>query len=305
MAKEQETKDEGLFPHEDSVMGTTGYRTFGKGVEDTPTSLEKETEEEEPEGEEEEEEASEEEGEEEEEDLEDEEEDEEDDVQKLKDDLREAKKEAGTLRMQANLMQQIHSDPATFLPLLAEQYGFEVVQQGQQRQEPTGDADIDVPLIEPKKDESMAEYMKRVQQATLQSMQKMMQQTLKGERSQQQKQQRVASGQQQVTEGKIKAALQYLDDTYDDWLNYEKTMQELLQKHPSYANDLDGLYETAKAMHGSKGARAASKVKRNARQADRTKVRTTRKGGKPVKTKPKGKMNFTQAWDRALADARK
>lgn len=292
-----ETSGAPEFDEGNSLDGTSGYMRFG-GEEDSPQPTE-EPEKEIPQKEDEEE--AEEPEEEEESEEEEEEEPEESKIpgeekwspelraeyKEMQRDFSQKYKDVGSLRIKANLIDAIERNPEATLRDLAQRFGVNLTA------EQSSDGEFKFENIEALKDESLPDYIQRVLQANL----KGLGESLKPKAPPPQRQTQVPNNDQFVAD-----SLRYLDGKYADWGMYEEKMIELITKHPSYMNDLDGLYDIAKAASGNPKVAAAKKNR--GRKGGKT--RTGSKSSKVVVTSSRGKvMSFNEAWDKAKRDARK
>ena len=295
---------------EDTSGANAGYRTFSSSPErgeavSTPEAGEpgEEPSEEEglgPEGEEFEEEA---EPEEEEEDPEGDEEGADHGLPKVSAELEEERKQliaaatekfkgVAALRLKASLVDAIQQNPEATIRDLAQRYGVQLGgAPAQQQQEDT--YEFKAVDIEPKQDESISDFMKRLMggyMSQLPGMMKAQTPSAKGPAKGP-----AAQAEGGLSEAEIAGSLRYLDSKYKDWPLYEETMVALLTKHPTYVNDLDSLYKTANATSVNTTDRI--NAKKNKQKKPSTGVRPKKRV--TVRTGKGRKMSFNQAWNAA------
>lgn len=210
----------------------------------------------------------------------------------------------GALRMKAQLADMIEQDPEATIKALADQYGIDI---GGRKGKDDDDFKLelkDIPTLAVEKDEEMPAYISRLMKAGMANMlepiAKLIDHKL-GEDSKKAKTPPKPPSGKGVTKAQVKEFFSYLDEEYDDWGLYEEQMVKLYNKHPSYAFDPDGLYETAKAL-------TIKKAKKPTGEKGGEKKRVTT-GSRPTgkrKTSKKGqKLSFQEAWDAAKNDVRR
>lgn len=201
------------------------------------------------------------------------------------------------LRLKANLVDQIISNPEQAIHQLAEHYGVKLADEGQTatEEEPTLDFDFD-----PKEDEKLPDYIKRVFQGGFQALAKQQ------GKLQSQKREPVARTPQQrpaITEEDVRRTMDTLENKYDDWGLYEEAMVKLVQQHPTLGKDPDRLYRMAKEDTVALASKATTKKnKQGKKKTTSSGARRKAKGKLTISTSKGKKMSFDEAWDRAKQD---
>lgn len=307
---EDEREAEGLFGDPNLAEATTGYMRYG-GEEESSQDLEKSDKDEDPnkdikDDEEGDEKDSKDDDEEEPED--DEEEGEEDsskwspelqkEYKKLQRVFTEKFKDIGAIRLKANLVDAIEKNPAQAIPELARRYGIDLgPRPSSEKKKPK---EFKIANLEVHKDEDFPSYMQRTMQTNFEALAEYMKENISAAAPAEKKSFRTENSQD--SERRVRESLTYLDGKYADWGMYEEKMISLLGQHPSYMDDLDSLYRTAKALSG--GSRNLAANKKNKKRKKKTSSGKRPSG--TVVADSKGKlMSFNEAWSRAKRDTSK
>lgn len=94
---------------------------------------------------------------------------------------------------------------------------------------------------------------------------------------------------------------QFLDSHHSDWRTYEDAMMDTLRKHPTLVNDPSTLYRMSvpsSVVEGRAMSAAMEKLKASTAAASVSGAQTT----KPTTTAPTGPLTFAQAAERAKAE---
>lgn len=158
-------------------------------------------------------------------------------------------------------------NPQGVLNQLAQQYGYQLLQGGQQSQ---GDQQNWEP-------QNWDEVMERAEER---AMQKVLQQ--------------LGPVLNEVKSLKETTTEQYLDGRYPDWRTYEENMRGIMEKHPTLAKDPDSLYRMAvppEILQARATKAALKKIETQSQGARVSGQSTTSKST----SKPTGKLSFNQA----------
>lgn len=192
-------------------------------------------------------------------------------------------KRAQTVEDKVRILEMIENDPATYVPKIAEHFGFKIVPVG----EGTG-GDEELPELEPLEGESLPAYMKRYA--------KELKKVLGKAPAAQPKAQPKAKVPDRAQE-----VFGFLERYHPDYMLYSDEMQEVLKKDPQLAYNPSLLYDRAK--EAKEGKRKASGAKKIIQRKGEAKM-----GERP--TKPmrvasgvKSPLSFDDAWERAKRQA--
>lgn len=161
-------------------------------------------------------------------------------------------------------------NPVGTLQALAQQYGFQLIQPGQQPQQ-AGGQDEWMPQTW---DEVMSKAKEQATQEVLSQLQPLIGQV------------------QQMRQSNVET---FLDNTYPDWRQYEDQMSAILKNHPTLANDPGTLYKMAvpDEVIKSRATKAAlEKIQANSANAQLSGQSTSHK---PAPQRPAGPLTFNQA----------
>jgi len=200
------------------------------------------------------------------------------------------------IRLQAKLVEAIDRNPEAVIKDLARRYGVNLSESKEVSKKEK--IDFEPEKIVPKEGEELPSFIQRAIAENLKNIPNLINNAVKDVIGTQKTQpQKVTAGDSdELDEVAINSVLTYLDETYSDWGLYEEKMIDIVTKHPSYMNDIDGLYEVAKAQSVDIRDRVKASKEKKKRKVERSGQR-----GSAVKiTTSKGKKyTFDEAWDRA------
>lgn len=156
-------------------------------------------------------------------------------------------------------------NPLASLQMLAQQFGYQLLQPGQQQRP----GDNEQPNFEPQTwDEVLAKAEEQAEARVLKRLEPLIG--------------KVQQLQQSNTEA-------YLDNTFPDWRQYEDSMAALLKTHPTLANDPGTLYKMAvpdEVMKARAAKSALAKIQANAANAQVSNQSTSRQPATPNLDRP-------------------
>ncbi len=306
-----EDRKEGNFEDDGTEGANVGFMRYGEAEENSSKAKE-EPEDELDQGEEDEEDLEEEEESEEEEEESGDEEDEEDEsvlpkvskeLQAERDALLRAftKKTQGisNIRLQAKLVEAIDRDPERVLKDLARRYNVVLGEEAPKEKKKFVPKEVE--KLTPKEGEELPSFIQRAIAANFEGVSDMIKDAVEGAMGSQKPSDEVPNEVSGMDETAVQGVLADLNANHPDWGLYEEKMVDIVTTHPSYMNDIEGLYAAAKAQ----SVNVRDKVK--AKKGKKKKVERSGQRGSAVKvTSSKGKkMTFDEGWARAKRDLRK
>ena len=167
-------------------------------------------------------------------------------------------------------------NPVAAIQQIAQQYGFQLIQPGQQM----GQGEVEQDWTPQTWEEVLAKAEKQAEQKVLQRLEPLIG--------------KVQQLQQSNTEA-------FMDNNFPDWRQYEDEMHALLKAHPTLANDPGTLYKMAvpdEVLKSRAAKIALQKLQNNTQNAQVSSQSTTHK---PAAAKLEGPLTFNQAVEIAKA----
>jgi len=198
-------------------------------------------------------------------------------------------KGVGALKIKAQLVDAIHTNPGEVIPMLAQRYGIQLA--GGEAESEDEEIKFEQVDLAPQKDEELHSYVGRLIQANLQPVLKALS-TKKAPKAAPKAAPRAAGT--MMEESDLETAINHLNEKYTDWGIYEDRMVELIKTHRSLLRDPDELYRIAKAtsvnLSDLKKAKKTAKGKKSVKRSTKVVKISTAKGKK---------LSVGEAWELA------
>jgi len=197
--------------------------------------------------------------------------------------------ETAQAKLRLSVLDSIEKDPQTALLTLAEKYGIDLGQGGQD--EEVEEFAINE-VLQPEEGEDPAKYIARAMATYLGQFAK--------HQAKATMQKPAASTTQDFSiEKAVQGVVDGLSEKHKDWALYQDRMIELITKHPTLAGDPDELYKLAKGS--AVNATDAEKARRTDMQVKKLKSGERPRGPRTVSKKGKI-LTFSESFDQAYDD---